>query len=101
MIDARHEGECVNGDDSDDVDDGPAEEIDEWEQFRDGDGDPISVEELQRLNLEAMPPDISVVVMGDYFPETTLWREGNLIVCEIQEHLYTKYWEHKFSARFC
>ena len=36
--------------------------------------------------------------MDDYFPETTIWREGELLVCEIQEHLYTKYWEHKFSA---
>jgi hypothetical protein len=36
--------------------------------------------------------------MDDYFPETTIWREGERLVCEIQEHLYTKYWEHKFSA---
>jgi len=36
--------------------------------------------------------------MDDYFPETTIWREAELLVCEIQEHLYTKYWEHKFSA---
>jgi hypothetical protein len=36
--------------------------------------------------------------MDDYFPDTTIWRVGNKLVCEIQEHLYTKYWEHKFSA---
>src|ERR1700674_4380463 len=36
--------------------------------------------------------------MDDYFPETTIWRAGELLICEIQEHLYTKYWEHKFSA---
>jgi len=37
-------------------------------------------------------------VMDNYFPETVIWREGNTLICEIQEHLYTKFWEHKFSA---
>jgi hypothetical protein len=36
--------------------------------------------------------------MDDYFPETSVSRESEFLVCEIQEHLYTKYWEHKFSA---
>jgi hypothetical protein len=71
---------------------------DEWEEFRDGDGDPISIDELKRLNLSEMPEDVAVRVMDNYFPETTVSRHGELLVCEIQEHLYTKYWEHKFSA---
>jgi hypothetical protein len=45
-----------------------------------------------------MPEDVAVRVMDNYFPETTVSRDGELLVCEIQEHLYTKYWEHKFSA---
>jgi hypothetical protein len=36
--------------------------------------------------------------MDNYFPETTISRDRKSLVCEIQEHLYTKYWEHKFSA---
>jgi len=36
--------------------------------------------------------------LDDYFPDTRAWREGEFIVCEIEDHLYTKYWEHKFSA---
>jgi len=36
--------------------------------------------------------------MDNYFPDTKIWRDGDFIICEIQEHLYTKYWEHKFSA---
>jgi hypothetical protein len=56
------------------------------------------VDELKRLDLENMPEDIRISIFDDYFPETTIWREGELVVCEIQEHLYTKYWEHKFSA---
>ncbi len=71
---------------------------DEWQTFRDDDSEPIRVEELKRLNLENLPEDLHIQVMDDYFPDTTIWREGQLLVCEIQEHLYTKYWEHKFSA---
>ncbi len=77
-------------------DDQPAE--DEWDDFREEDGDPIGVEELKRLDLRNLPADVRIAVMDDYFPETTLWSEGDLLICEIQEHLYTKYWEHKFSA---
>jgi len=72
--------------------------LDGWEQFREGDGDFISLAELKGLDLAAMPDDVRISLLDDYFPETTLWREGDSIVCEIQEHLYTKYWEHKFSA---
>ncbi|MFY9908629.1 MAG: hypothetical protein WCF22_10615 [Candidatus Sulfotelmatobacter sp.] len=78
--------------------DNEAAAIDEWEEFRDSDGDPIGTEELKHLNLKEMPEDVSVSVLDNYFPETTISREGEFLVCEISEHLYTKYWEHKFSA---
>lgn len=71
---------------------------DEWEEFRDDDGEPIGIEEFQRLRLENMPEDVRVWLMDDYFPETRVWSEGESLVCEIEEHMYTKYWEHKFSA---
>jgi hypothetical protein len=71
---------------------------DEWDQFRGEDGDPIGIEELKQLGLREMPEDIRLWVMDIYFPETAVWREGDILICEIQEHLYTKYWEHKFSA---
>jgi len=73
-------------------------EVGEWDEFAEDDGEPIRIEELKRLDLQNMPEEIRVSVMDDYFPETTIWREGEHLVCEIQEHLYTKYWEHKFSA---
>lgn len=85
-------------DDDHEFDDEAASMPDEWEEFRDGDFDPIGIEQLKSLNLSEMPEDVSVLVMDDYFPETTVSREGEFLVCEIQEHLYTKYWEHKFSA---
>jgi hypothetical protein len=71
---------------------------DEWEDFRGDDCEPIGIEELKRLDLENMPEDAHISVIDDYFPETSIWREDELLVCEIQEHLYTKYWEHRFSA---
>src|SRR5579863_10244685 len=70
---------------------------DAWQEFRE-DAEPIGIEELKRLNLKDLPEDVHIPVLDDHFPETTIWREGEQLVCEIQEHLYTKYWEHKFSA---
>jgi hypothetical protein len=71
---------------------------DEWEDFPDGEGEPIQIEDLKRLDLENIPEDAHIWVFDDYFPETSIWREGEFLVYEIHEHLYTKYWEHKFSA---
>jgi hypothetical protein len=78
---------------------------DEWEKFGDGwddfrgdDGDPIDLAELKALDLKGMPEGIRIGVMDNYFPDTTISRQGDSLICEIQEHLYTKYWEHKFSA---
>lgn len=68
-----------------------------WDEFRE-EGEPIGVEELKRLNLANMPEDIHLSIVDNYFPDTTISRVGNDLVCEIQEHLYPKYWEHKFSA---
>ena len=84
--------------DEDEVEDENETADDEWEEFRYDDGDPIRLEHLARLNLAEMPEDVAVSVMDDYFPETTITRDCEVLVCEIQEHLYTKYWEHKFSA---
>lgn len=70
----------------------------EWEQFCDVGDEPIGISELKQLKLFNMPQAVCISVMDNYFPETTLWREGDVLVCEVQEHLYTKYWEHKFSA---
>jgi len=71
---------------------------DKWEEFRYDNADPIGIEELKRLDLRHMPEDVVVRVMDNYFPDTAIRREGETLLCEIEEHLYTKYWEHKFSA---
>jgi len=88
----------MSSDDYDEFEDEATAEPDEWEEFRDGDGDPIRIEEFKGLDLQRLPEDIAVRVMDDYFPDTTITRDGDLLICAIEEHLYTKYWQHKFSA---
>ena len=44
---------------------------DGWEEFRHEDSDPISIEALKALDLTAMPDDIVVRVMDNYFPDRT------------------------------
>ena len=47
----------------------------------------------------AMPEGVTVSVFDDYFPESEIWRDGDQLVAEITEHIYTKYWEHKWHGR--
>ena len=46
-----------------------------------------------------MPEGSTVCVLDDYFPESEIWRESNQVVVEITEHIYTKFWEHKWHGR--
>ena len=71
---------------------------DSWEGFRDEDAEPVGIEQLKSLDLAHMPEDVAVRVVDNYFPDTTIVHEADTLVCTIEEHLYTKYWEHKFSA---
>jgi hypothetical protein len=72
--------------------------MDDWNEFQDEDADPVRVARLKTLNFRDMPDDAVIRVMDDYFPETLISRRDDVLVCHIEEHLYTKYWEHKFSA---
>lgn len=70
-----------------------------WEPFlEDAEPDPIRVAELVRLDLASMPPDASVWIMDDNLPEVRIQRVGDRLVLAFEEHLYTKYWQHKYSA---
>jgi hypothetical protein len=72
--------------------------FDLWDEFRIDDREPISIAELEKVPMSEMPDDIHVWVMDDYFPETTISRDGDALVCHIEDQMYTKFWEHKFSA---
>lgn len=72
--------------------------LDGWDQFRDEDQGPIGISDLEGLPLADMPKDASVWVVDNYFPDTFISRAGDVLVCHIEEHIYTKFWQHKFSA---
>src|ERR1043166_364310 len=46
-----------------------------------------------------MPQGIIVRLLDDYFPEAAIWRGNGELFVEITEHIYTKYWEHKWHGR--
>ena len=71
---------------------------DGWDEFRCEDQEPIRLNELVALDLATVPEDVQIRVMDDYFPDATITREGETLVCHIEDHMYTKYWEHRYSA---
>ncbi|MBW1999916.1 MAG: hypothetical protein JRJ29_18390 [Deltaproteobacteria bacterium] len=58
-----------------------------------------SVGDFQDSDLSKLPENIAISVFESDFPETLIWREGESIVTEITEHIYSKYWWHKYHAR--
>jgi hypothetical protein len=76
--------------------DGALSDDNEWEEY--DDVEPISLGDLQAISLFNMPEDTRVHVLDNYFPDTTITREADSLVCRIEDHMYTKFWEHKFSA---
>ena len=58
-----------------------------------------SLSDLQDIDLSIFPDGISLFVLESDFPETVIWRENESIIVEITEHIYTKYWWHKYHAR--
>ncbi|MEQ1902674.1 MAG: hypothetical protein ABL888_00645 [Pirellulaceae bacterium] len=71
---------------------------DGWDEFRCEDQDPIRLSELAALDMATMPEDVLIRVMDDYFPDAAITRVGDKLVCHIEDHMYTKYWEHRYSA---
>jgi hypothetical protein len=70
--------------------------------LEDGDEEAVEVSKADLFPIGSfveMPEGASAIVFDNYFPETTIWREGDRIVAEITEHIYTKFWEHKWHGR--
>jgi len=67
-----------------------------------GDGDELEANKTDLLATKSfveMPEGITVTIFDSYFPEARLWREKDVVAIEITEHIYTKYWEHKWHGR--
>lgn len=60
----------------------------------------VSKADLQPIaSFAAMPEGVELTIFDNYYPETRLWRDGAFLVAEIAEHIYTKFWEHKWHGR--
>lgn len=62
------------------------------------DSEPFSISEIKCLDFKLMPRDFTISIMDDEFPESTVTNPGSELLFEITEHIYSKYWWHKFSA---
>ncbi len=77
-------------------------DFDELKQLtKEGLVDPIEVStnDLMDTDLSTLPEGISLLILESYFPETLIWRKADSLIAEITEHIYTKYWQHKYHAR--
>lgn len=62
----------------------------------------VSAGDFDEGTLEALPEDASLHLIENGWPELYVTRKGSKVACEISEHIYTKYWWHKYHARvFC
>ena len=58
----------------------------------------ISLSELSELDLTNLPEKVSLQIFENNFPQCYLTRVGNKLNIRIEEHIYTKYWFHKYHA---
>mgnify|MGYP006289454077 CR=1 FL=1 len=75
--------------------------MDSWKALqRRSDDEPVqfTVEDLNGSDLSTLPEDLTLWIFDDNFPETYVHRREENLVCEITEHVYSKYWWHKYSA---
>jgi hypothetical protein len=49
-------------------------------------------------SFETMPEGIEMMLLADYMPDVTIVREKDTVTAEIQDHIYTKYWESKWHG---
>ena len=63
-------------------------------------GDPIetSLEELRTADLTRLKKGEALQIFESDFPGCLIVRTGKVLRCKISEHIYTKYWMHKFHA---
>lgn len=58
----------------------------------------LSFSELSSLDLTAIDENISYNIFEDNFPQCSITRFSDKLRIRIEEHIYTKYWFHKYHA---
>jgi len=64
----------------------------------DDDFSELSLDDLMRTDLSIIAEEGVFSVLDSDFPETSFRRLGDLLLIEVSEHIYTKYWNHKYHA---
>lgn len=62
--------------------------------------EPIGITEFCSLDLPNLAEGIVIHVLDDNFPECEIERINRNLLIQITEHIYTKYWWHKYHASF-
>jgi hypothetical protein len=58
----------------------------------------ISFLEFSKLDLTKIDENVSYSIIEDNFPPCIITRLGDKLYLRIEEHIYTKYWFHKYHA---
>ncbi len=58
----------------------------------------ISIAEIKTTDFTRIKRGDSLQIFESDFPECLITRKGKVLNCELREHIYTKYWMHKFHA---
>ena len=53
---------------------------------------------LFSIGLSKLEENVSYHVFEDNFPECYILRRENNLIIQLEEHIYTKYWYHKYHA---
>lgn len=60
--------------------------------------DDISFAELSQNDLSGLPQNVYYNIFETGIPVCTIWRENDKLLIRIEEHIYTKYWFHKYHG---
>lgn len=60
--------------------------------------DDINFSELSKFDLTKLDENVSYNIFEDNFPQCTITRLDDKLLIRIEEHIYTKYWFHKYHA---
>jgi len=71
-------------------------DIQDEEEFEDF--EEISFSELSNRDLTTLDENVSYNIFENNFPQCSITRLGDSLLIRIEEHIYTKYWFHKYHA---
>jgi len=57
-----------------------------------------NLSEINDTDLAKLPKGVTLHLMDNYFPDCYITRKGKELNIQIEEHIYTKYWFHKYHA---